>query len=357
MLNKQALKFLNRKHVKDILRDKVLTQDHIDRLNRFFSVYSCKEVENMHSTIAKFILYNLNNYIGRYKRLKGIPGTSRYGQLLRYGKKMSITIWSDQSSKKTKHFKNQLQYWTKKGFSKLEAKRKVSEVQKQRSVLSPSTQKGASEFSVRCVGYWIKKGFSELEAKEKVSTYQRRRHTKERNERWLATLNSKTEEEKKLINLKKGHSIEAFIARGYSEKEATLLSIDYYKKRANYSDISQKFFSLLESMLECQNVFYKIKNYEKQINGKNVDFYHTQSKIAVEFYGDFWHRNPKKYKKDLLVYGKTSEQIWNDDQSRIKTIELDQNVKKVIIVWEGDVKKNPHAVAENIAKEINKWKS
>jgi polyhydroxyalkanoate synthesis regulator phasin len=350
--NKQTIKFLKRKKVQLLLKDKELTNSHILRLNTLFSKSSCKNLENMHETIAKFVLYDLNNYSGRLRRLKGIPGTTPYTQLIRYGKKHFKEIILHQSERKTFHFQNTQSYWLNLGFSYEESCVKVSEIQKNRSARSPAIQKETRSYSNRCVDFWIKKGYSEEEAKKAVSDMQRRKHSKERNDRWQQTLNSKSDEEKALINAKKGHSVEAFILRGYSEADAIAASNAYYQKRKNYSNLSQTFFSLLESLLGSQTVYYKVKNYEKQFNGRCVDFYDVESKIVVEFYGDFWHRNPKKYSEDYVCYGKTSKEIWNLDEARISLIKQHDLVSNVLIVWEYDVSKNPQAVAESLIKEI-----
>lgn len=352
MLNKQAMRFINRKNVKIMLKDITLTDKQVVRLNKLFSHYTCKETEYMHETIGKFILNDLTNYLGRYRRLKGIYGTSMYTQVLRYGKTEAKRIYNDQSRNKSKHFKNTKNYWLELGVNYEQAEKMVSEVQSSRSARSPSTQKGTREYSLRCVGYWLKQGYSELEAKEAVANVQRRKHTVERNIRWQETLKSKSAEEIALINKKKGHSIDSCLARGLDLETAIQTSQNYYAKRRNFSQTSQVFFGILETLLETNTVYYKTKNYEKQFSGKCVDFYYADSKIVVEYYGDFWHRNPKIYTRDFKSYGKTSEEIWELDRLRINQIESDPNVYKVLIVWESDVLTNPHFMAEQIVKEI-----
>lgn len=349
--NKQCEKFLNRKYVKLALENKTLTANQITRLNFLFDKVTCKETENMHSTIVKFIENDLNNYYGRYRRLKGIPGTNKYTQLLRYGKHRYLEVVTNQNSNKVKTFPNIVTYWLDKGMTEEEAIKKVVEVQKRRSSISPATQKGVREYSPRCVEYWLKLGYSLEYAKNAVKTIQSRQHSEERNKKWQDTLNSKTDEEKSLINLKKGHSTESYIARGYSEEDAAVLSRNYWKKRNNYSKSSQVFFQLLEQTLNSK-AYYKLKNYEKQFFGKSVDFYDPSTKTVVEYYGDFWHRNPSMYKSEFTAYNKTSCQVWEEDERRIKLIKTHPEVKKVVVVWESDVKKNPQQVIEHVIKEI-----
>jgi very-short-patch-repair endonuclease len=350
MLNKEAARFLNRKKVKQILQNKVLTDNHIKRLNNFFSIYRCKEVEDMHCTIAKFVLYDLTNYNGRYRRLKGIPGTTKYTQLLRYGKKEFKKVITEQSKRTTKHFKNKIEYWVANGLPPEEAKVVVSKIQTSRSRRSPVTKKGVTEYSIRCVDFWVKRGKTESEAKNIISNLQRRSHSEDRNIRWQNTLKSKSVGEIALINAKKGHSVEAYMLRGMSEHDAIEASILYFKNRNNFSKSSQIFFSFLETFLDG-DVYYKSKNYEKQINGKCVDFYHVNSNTVIEYYGDFWHRNPKIYNSEFVAYEKSSLTVWDEDHRRITKIKNNNNVR-VIIVWESDVNKNRQKVVEYIIKEI-----
>lgn len=354
MLNKQAHKFINRKDVKKHLISKELTSFHIVRLNKLFSKFTCKELENMHETIAKFVLYDLNNYEGRIRRLRGIPGTTKYTQLLRYGKLEYNAIITAQAERKTKHFTNKLSTWIDKGYDIISAKEQVSLIQTTRSNLSPVTQKGASEYSVRCVGYWLKKGLTEEEARTAVGDTQRRHHSTERNIRWQQTLQAKSEEEKQLINLKKGHSVEANIARGMDEDSAIIASNAYWQRRNNYSKSSQVFFGILDSLLQSDTVYYKIKNYEKQFNRKYVDFYDASSGVVIEYYGDFWHRNPKTYHTDFVAYGITSGGVWKRDDERIQIIETHADVNKVLIVWESEINLNPHLIAEKLIEEMKK---
>jgi hypothetical protein len=306
----------------------------------------------MHATLAKFVLYDLNNYEGRIRRLKGIPGTSRYTQLLRYGKKNFLNILNEQSKKKIAHFPNILEYWTKQGHTREEAYSLVKLCQKSRSLRSPAAQKGASEYSQRCIAYWIRKGFSEEDAKKKVSEVQRRKHSAERNEKWQQTLKNKSKDEILKINAKKGHSAQAYMLKGLDLESAIKASNAYYAKRKNYSLSSQAFFSRLDAELGLKDSYYKSKNYEKQFSGKCVDFYDNSTGLVIEYYGDFWHRNPTKYAPEFTAYDKRSDLIWAEDKERIALIMQDQAVKKVIIIWENEVVKNPQEVINNIIMEI-----
>lgn len=88
---------------------------------------------------------------------------------------------------------------------------------------------------------------------------------------------------------------------------------------------------------------YKNHNFEseKRINFEDgthcyVDIVSFSRKVIVEYYGDFWHANPKKYNSDTIhpKINKKSKEIWaRDEQRNKKLIDLGYNV---IIVWGSD---------------------
>ena len=352
-MNKNLVRFFKRKSVLNIIGDALLTEKQSSRLMLVFNIYGTpKQCEGWLTALAYMVKYDLTNYVGRIRRLKKLPASpTLYAMMLRYG-----PHWKDHydaaSNNRTKHFKNRVAYWQDIGFSNNDAVKKVSEIQKSRSLQSPVQQKGVRKYSIRCVEYWMARGFSETEAKSSVTKSQSRVKSPEMIKKWLATLAAKTDEEKSIINQKKGHGIDSYLLKGYNLDDATSLSIAYYALRKNFSQSSQVFFVLLDQLLGADDTYFKTKNYEKQFGSKSVDFYHAPSKTVVEYYGDFWHRNPIKYDAEFVAYKKTSAKIWKEDTERIEKIASHPGVKNVIIIWESEVITNPHAVAEKIIKEI-----
>ena len=60
--------------------------------------------------------------------------------------------------------------------------------------------------------------------------------------------------------------------------------------------------------------------------------------LIIEYFGDYWHCNPCKYKNDYLHphKKKTSEEIWKDDKIRIDNIKnYGYNLE---VVWESEYK-------------------
>lgn len=136
---------------------------------------------------------------------------------------------------KTKKFKNRIEYWQSEGFSYEQAVEKVKEYQT-RSVEDYILKYGEAEGKKRYedvkksfgkpnqIQYWISKGMTELEAKnyisKKQSTFSLEKCIEKygeaeglkifnaRQNKWQTTLKSKSEEEIKNINIKKGRDSE-----------------------------------------------------------------------------------------------------------------------------------------------------
>lgn len=366
--DKQIIRFMNRKSVKNILgTDYQLTPNQKARLCKLFDIYKTpKKMENMLSTVANFIYYDLTNYVGRYRRLSGINGTTKYTQMLRYGRYWA-SVYSLQSRNKTRHFMNTVEYWAEKGYSVKEANEQVQRVQTERGNKAASKLRGTSRYTIRSVEYWINNGYSEQEAKEKVREIQTtngiefykekypenyEKEFSERIQKWKESYNKNDLAE---INLKKSPTIDGALARGLTYDEAIIVrqnNIDHMRTiRRLPSQISQKFCSMLETKIQG-SCYYSSKNYEKLIAGYRVDFYHKESKTVVEFYGDFFHRNPKLFEADHTVFGTTAREKWEYDNHRELAIRKDKKVEKFFVVWESNFRKNPEQIVNNIVEEI-----
>jgi hypothetical protein len=120
-----------------------------------------------------------------------------------------------------------------------------------------------------------------------------------------------------------------------------------------YSTISQDFFDSLDA--EFGNIFktiYYRKNGEEKrivinVDGKYklyyLDYFIPELNIAVEFFGNYYHANPQKYKNPEAVIKfsrlHTVGEIWERDRLRIENLEKHHGIK-TIVVWESDYYKN-----------------
>jgi len=80
-----------------------------------------------------------------------------------------------------------------------------------------------------------------------------------------------------------------------------------------------------------------------------------ESKIIIEYYGDYWHCNAYLFKDENEIHPyikKTIKEIRENDI--IKMSILNKRGWKVIIIWEYDYKTNKHNLMEELINEINK---
>lgn len=117
----------------------------------------------------------------------------------------------------------------------------------------------------------------------------------------------------------------------------------------NNSGVSKESQSLFETLAVNLNIkkesFYFLNQGEKKIYIKNkkkcyLDFFFDNK--VIEYYGDFWHANPNKFKEDNFIINpfskETVKQVREKDNQRIK--EIEKLGYKVLIVWEDDYLKN-----------------
>jgi len=74
---------------------------------------------------------------------------------------------------------------------------------------------------------------------------------------------------------------------------------------------------------------------EKEVGGKFVDYYLVDYNMVIEFFGDYWHANPKLYESSEYNsrLKETSKDIWCRDQVRLNLIKNTIN-NTIIVVWE-----------------------
>jgi len=108
------------------------------------------------------------------------------------------------------------------------------------------------------------------------------------------------------------------------------------------------------SKLREKRIFYNNSVY-------SLDFYDETTNTIIEFYGDYWHMNPKKYKENdipdfAVSYGKIykAKDIWEHDTQRINNIKKTILNASIIIIWESEYISNKETCINDIVKKINK---
>lgn len=338
-----------------------LTSEQIAHLTKVLDSDKNRYPKSWKELLVNFISRGLRFYHNRMIRMAKLKGktTLLYLYLLK-GKHTALQDYTKANDIKTKHFKSRVDYWLEQGLSLEQAKMEVSNFQKISAEASAKITRGTSEYSIRSVAYWIKKGLSSEDAKARVKQIQTISWTRltdsertERISRWIKTMDSKTTEEKNLLNFKKGHSAEAYMAsRNISYEDALELSIAHYAKRSRYSGVSQELFWKVSELLGESYLYFAALNYEYQIGGKCIDFFDGKSYTLVEFNGDYWHCNPATYRPDFVRYGKTACEVWEHDKKRQDMIKSVLPECEIVNVWESDYLRSPDKVVNLICEII-----
>jgi G:T-mismatch repair DNA endonuclease (very short patch repair protein) len=241
-----------------------------------------------------------------------------------FDKPISQKLIDDVYKSRKKGLKNTIDYWLNLGYDEKDSLKKISEIQQYRSSKSPSTRPGAKGYTNRSLNFWIKKGYSENDAKLKLKESQ--------------TTNGLE------YYIKKYGDVLGPIK--YNERIEKWLNAPANKKMS--TGRSKKSITLFEQLGKG----YYGKN-EKTKRGKlkvhRVDF--TYKNKIIEFFGDYWHGNPKKYKSDQFIRNKKVEDIWKHDKEKIE--DLYNAGYDVLIIWESDYTEFPKEIIKLCKEFLN----
>lgn len=92
------------------------------------------------------------------------------------------------------------------------------------------------------------------------------------------------------------------------------------------------------------------------VSSMKVDILNTNKKIAIEYNGDYYHCNPRKWNPEdyNVIIKMTAKEKWNLD--RCRKFELMRLGYIIIVIWESDWKQNKEFLINKIKKvyyEIN----
>src|SRR5574344_4201 len=147
--------------------------------------------------------------------------------------------------------------------------------------------------------------------------------------------------------------------RKYGEKIGKL-KYEHYVKVATrtYSDVALTLFKKID---ESNSIYRLLSEYATKNDGEKYIEYLTEntSKIyypdfsfknkIIEFYGDYWHANPIKYKaSDIMNNNYSASEIWKSDNERISN--LKDLGYKVLVIWENDYANNPELILSKCIK-------
>jgi len=116
-------------------------------------------------------------------------------------------------------------------------------------------------------------------------------------------------------------------------------------KKCSCSNISKPEIDWLNK----QNIQENYRQATIIVNNKNylVDAYIPETNTIYEFFGDFWHGNPKVFKLENInpVTKESFEQLYNETMNRLKLFE--DNGYNVIYIWENDYNKQLKGLKNN----------
>lgn len=126
------------------------------------------------------------------------------------------------------------------------------------------------------------------------------------------------------------------------------------------SAISLEMFDKLIKNYKNNIVYYDENEYSVHTNKLclyHVDYYDKTLNIIIEFYGDFFHLNPKIYDANFIQFKHHEKAIlaknrWQHDKERIDDIQQTLNCK-VIIVWESTYRNDKKGTINSLIQMIN----
>ena len=107
-----------------------------------------------------------------------------------------------------------------------------------------------------------------------------------------------------------------------------------------------------ELLLEIKKIGYEVKH-SLRVDTKICDIYIPKLNLVIEYNGDYWHCNPKKYSEDYFnqVKSKTAKELWEYDKNKVDLII--KNGYNLEIIWESDLKEDPHLINKILKKYDN----
>lgn len=261
----------------------------------------------------------------------------------------SISFWTDRINPKTgkkytlieAEFERnsrrpiRKEYWINKGYDDENA---LLLAENQKKCNSRAGAKGSKSRNIdrirahshRTTEYWILRGYSKEEAKNKVSESQ-------------TLFSKKTCLEK--YGEKKGLEI-------WSERQIKWMSsLKKSGLHGGFSKISLELFECIQRSIP--NIQFGYNEAVLKINNMSysIDCIDVTHKKIIEFYGDYWHANPNKFKATDIIKKTTAEKIWEHDRQKIQA--LNNNGYIVLIIWESEYKKDKQGTINKCIHFLN----
>jgi very-short-patch-repair endonuclease len=130
----------------------------------------------------------------------------------------------------------------------------------------------------------------------------------------------------------------------------------FLSKHRIVSKNQQEIFDYLSCHIPSAK-FESEKFFNSKTNRYFIDIFSESLKIVIEYNGDYWHCNPKKYKSTYFhpKKQKYALEIWNDDDKKMKFMK--DKGYNVLVIWENDYclnKQNTLLTTKNFIVTCNK---
>lgn len=224
------------------------------------------------------------------------------------------------------------EYWLNKGFNIIESENKIKVIQKNNSDrlinLRINNPNNYTATTTNQIGYWINKGYSESEAKLKVSERQSTFSKKKCIEKYgeIEGLKKFTERQN---NWSKSLNTNGNMKIGHSKISQELFNrlLDTY----NFNDRDKIYFA-------THNKEFKLDKCESEGGVWLYDFTDIKNKKIIEYNGDDYHANPKKYKSTDYPHPFrkeiTAQEIWDKDKR--KNGVANEEGFEVLVIWDSE---------------------
>lgn len=223
-------------------------------------------------------------------------------------------------------------YWLNKGLTLNEAKFKISELQTENAnkfaKLRKDNPNNYSATTHTQLGYWLNKGYVENEAKDKV-TKRQKTFSKE-----ICIEKYGEEEGLKIFTERQNKWSKSLITGG--------------NLNIGYSKISQELFKVLLDSYNIEdrnNIYFATHNKEYKLDKCEseggiwlYDFTDINNKKIIEFHGDMFHGNPKKYKATDYPHPFrktiTAQDMWDKDKRKL-SIAIKEGFE-MFVIWDSE---------------------
>jgi len=137
----------------------------------------------------------------------------------------------------------------------------------------------------------------------------------------------------------------------FLKKYGTAMPMLRNRKVTVISSIHKKIIDYLKSLNIDMKINYKIKN-----TSYFSDIFLTEKNKIIEVNGDYWHANPKFYKKNDIVRANDhgniikAKDIWNKEKTR--TAKINSLGYNILTLWEYDIEKKFNKTKQIICEFI-----